>query len=112
MNNAVIGGSGAYILLKESRYTKRLSPIKTPFGMSQPIFVIKKGNIEFLFLSRHGIKGYDINATSVNYRANIYALKKLNVERILSWSGPGAIDRRLKIGQYVLPHDIIDETKN
>ena len=113
MNNAVIGGSGAWTLLKENKYyIKKIAPIKTPFGMSQPIFVIKKCNIEFLFLSRHGLKGYEINAPSVNYRANIYALKELNVERILSWSGPGAIDRRLKIGQYVLPHDVIDETKN
>ena len=113
MNNAVIGGSGAWTLLKENKYSiKNIAPLKTPFGMSQPIFVIKKAGLKFLFLSRHGLKGYEINAPSVNYRANIYALKELNVERLLSWSGPGAIDRSLKIGQYVLPHDVIDETKN
>jgi 5'-methylthioadenosine phosphorylase len=48
----------------------------------------------------------------VNYRANIWALKELGVTRIISWSGPGAIDTGLPIGQFVVPGDLIDETKS
>jgi 5'-methylthioadenosine phosphorylase len=65
----------------------------------------------FLFLPRHGETGYEVAAPWVNYRANIYALKEQGVTRLLAWSGPGAIDNTLKIGEYVLPDDLIDDTR-
>ncbi len=109
---AVIGGSGAYTLLQNGSFTgQRIGPISTPFGESQPIHRFAASDAEFLFLSRHGEKGYQIAAPSVNYRANVWALKELGTARIISWSGPGAIDDSLAIGQYVLPDDLIDETK-
>lgn len=113
IKNAVIGGSKAYTLLNENKIIgERIGNVQTPFGKSQVIFLVKWDDIEFLFLTRHGEKDYELNASSVNYRANIYALKELGVERILAWSGPGAINENLESGQYLLPNDLIDETKN
>ncbi len=109
---AVIGGSGAYDLLKGGEVAgERLGAVKTPYGPSQPVFRVSTADSEFLFLSRHGEKGYSISAPFVNYRANIYALKELGAECVLSWSGPGAIDLSLQPGQLVLPDDILDETR-
>lgn len=109
---AVIGGSEAYELLKNGAIKgTRLGEKDTPFGPSQPIFRIKTASSEFLFLSRHGEKGYELSAPYVNYRANIFALKDMDVKRIIAWSGPGAINRRYAIGQYVVVDDVLDETR-
>lgn len=86
--------------------------IKTPFGESGIIYIIKVGDsLPIAFLSRHGEGGYRITAPYVNYRANIWALKEIGVERILSWSGPGAINKDLHPGNLVIPDDLIDMTK-
>ena len=102
---AVIGGSQAYDLILSG---EEISPVETPFGDSQPVFRLRNGT---LFMSRHGTAKYSIAAPWVNYRANIWALKELDTTHIVSWSGPGAIDETLEIGQFVIPDDIIDETK-
>jgi len=109
---AVIAGSGAHTVLKaKAQHFKRLGPAPTPFGLSAPIYRARLVETHFLFLPRHGETGYEIAAPWVNYRANIYALKEHGVSRIIAWSGPGAIDNSLNIGEYVLPHDLIDETR-
>lgn len=109
---AGIGGSQAYDLLKKGTISgKRLGEIVTPFGFSQPIYQLCEGSTDFYFLSRHGEKGYTFTATYVNYRANIYALKELGVKQVISWSGPGAINTKYRIGEYVIIDDLIDETK-
>lgn len=108
---AVIGGSQAYRFLTGNVHKENLGPIDTPFGESQPIFLFSGPERRFLFLSRHGVKGYYIAASFVNYRANIYALKNLGVKSIVSWSGPGAISTDYKIGQFVIVDDVIDETR-
>jgi 5'-methylthioadenosine phosphorylase len=110
---AIIGGSEAYNLLTSDKLNgERIGPIETPFGASQAIFKIERSNNNsFLFLSRHGEKGYSKTAPYVNYRANIYALKEQGVKQIVSWSGPGAINTKYNIGQYVVVDDLIDETK-
>jgi len=109
---AIIGGSQAYRLLETKKLAgERIPPIKTPFGESQPIFRLSLGGQDVLFMSRHGERTYSVAAPWVNYRANIWALKELDVGRIVSWSGPGAIDESLQVGQFVLPDDLIDETK-
>jgi len=109
---ALIGGSGAHTLLaSHGPQMTRLGPLPTPFGLSAPLYQVGLRQVRFLFLPRHGESGYEIAAPWVNYRANIYALREQGVSRILSWSGPGAIDNSLKIGEYVLPDDLIDETK-
>ena len=111
---AVIGGSGAYDLLtKESLgKEKKCQSIDTPYGESTPIHHFSIDGLEFLFLSRHGEIDYSITAPFVNYRANIYALKECGVQRIIAWSGPGIINPAFEPGDFVVPHDIIDETKN
>jgi 5'-methylthioadenosine phosphorylase len=118
---AIIGGSGAYDLLKKEGFGVDLECRKviTPFGESAPIHrfkfpVLIEGreiNLSFLFMSRHGENGYEISAPFVNYRANIWALKEYGAERIISWSGPGIINKRYSVGDFALPDDIIDETK-
>jgi 5'-methylthioadenosine phosphorylase len=109
---AVIGGSEAHSLLAKGYLpAEPLGAQSTPFGPSQPIFRVSHGQLEFLFLPRQGEKGYSLAPSWINYRANIYALKDLGVERIVSWSGPGAIKASYAIGQFVLPHDVIDETR-
>ena len=110
---AVIGGSGAYRFLAEKGLGEEtaLATLKTPFGPSAPIHRFTLGDLEFLFLSRHGETDYSITAPFVNYRANIYALKECGVERIVSWSGPGIINTVFRPGEFVVPHDLIDETR-
>jgi len=108
---AVIGGSGAYDLLAGALgVTNTIGRRETPFGPSAPAHVLSLGGRELLFMSRHGERGYHTTARFVNYRANVYALRDLGALRVLAWSGPGAIDASLKIGQYVVPDDVLDET--
>lgn len=83
----------------------------TPFGQSHRIRLYKRAEKVFGVIFRHGVEGYDITAPYVNYRANIYAAKKLGCKRIFSWTGPGAITEAYEIGDIVIPHDIIDFTK-
>ena len=110
---AVIGGSGAYHLLQSGALGEEIEcrSLKTPFGDSAPIHLFSQGKFRWLFLSRHGEEDYSVTAPYVNYRANIYALKECGAERILSWSGPGIINPAFRPGDFVLPQDIIDETR-
>ncbi len=111
---AVIGGSGAYHLLTGQALGKEkgCEVLETPYGESAPIHRFSFESMEFLFLSRHGETDYSLTAPFVNYRANIHALKQCGVERVISWSGPGIINTVFKPGDFVVPHDIIDETRN
>jgi len=109
----IIGGSGAYFIEKEllGKFIKTLL-VKTPFGEASPIHIFEQSSRRFGFLSRHGEKGYELTAPFVNYRANIYAAKTVGVKRILAWTGPGGVSKSLKPGDFVIPSDIIDFTKN
>ena len=111
---AVIGGSGAYHLLADQVLgkEKKCLSLDTPYGVSAPIHHFISDDLEFLFLSRHGETDYSLTAPFVNYRANIHALKECGVRRIIAWSGPGIINTAFKPGDFVVPHDIIDETRN
>ncbi|HUU29711.1 MAG TPA: MTAP family purine nucleoside phosphorylase [archaeon] len=111
---AVVGGSGAcQLALSRIGRTAAELRLDTPFGKAAPIQLLHPKGMEgsIAFLSRHGSPGYRITAPDVNYRANIWALKEIGTTRIISWSGPGAIDRRFKPGDYVLPDDLIDLTR-
>jgi len=109
----LLGGSGAYALPKGT-LGERLSSrrVRTPFGLSNPVHLCEKAGFRFLFLSRHGETGYGRTAPYVNYRANIYAAKSLGVTRIVAWTGPGAIARKFRPGDLVLPDDLLDFTRN
>lgn len=110
---AIIGGSGAYDLFGSDllRHPETARETLTPFGVSPPIKKYSTGGISFYFISRHGEDGYKVAAPFVNYRAIIWALKELGVERIISWSGPGIINPSFEVASYAVPHDIIDQTR-
>jgi len=107
----VIGGSQAYTLVKEEKFSgERIGPLRTPFGSSQPVYRIKNGETQFLLLSRHGENRYCLTPTFVNYRANIFALKEIGATHIIAWSGPGSFSKDLPPGSFVIVDDIIDNT--
>jgi 5'-methylthioadenosine phosphorylase len=109
---ALIGGSGALELLREYQHNcKRLGPAPTPFGLSAVLYRVRIQDAHFVFLPRHGEFGHELAAPWVNYRANIYALREQGVFRVFAWSGSAAINLSLSVGQYVLPHDLIDDTR-
>jgi 5'-methylthioadenosine phosphorylase len=105
---AVIGGSGLYAMpgLRDSREYK----LDTPFGKpSAPIVVGTLEGLRVAFLARHGI-GHHITPSEVPYRANIYALKSLGVQRIISISACGSLKEELPPGHIVIPDQIYDNT--
>lgn len=108
---ACIGGRAAYELVSRGAFAaQRLGPQLTPFGQSQPIYRCESNGGEFLLLCRHGEAGYDVTPNLINYRANIYALKDLDTEAIVSWSETRAISHNFTIGEFVIVDDLIDET--
>jgi 5'-methylthioadenosine phosphorylase len=104
----VIGGSGLYDI-KGLKGVKEVN-IDTPFG--KPSDVITLGKLEGMdiaFLPRHG-RGHRLTPSEVPYRANIYALKSLGVEWIISVNAVGGLKFKFKPGQLVIPDQIIDRT--
>src|SRR5512147_32339 len=105
---AIIGGSGLYEMpgLRETHEHQ----IDTPFGKpSAPIVVGTLEGQRVAFLARHGI-GHHITPSEVPYRANIYALKSLGVQRIVSISACGSLQEELAPGHIVIPDQIYDNT--
>ena len=85
--------------------------VDTPFGKpSAPIVVGDAFRQGVAFLARHGI-GHHISPSEVNYRANIYALKKLGVNRVVSISACGSLREELAPGHIVIPDQIFDFTR-
>jgi 5'-methylthioadenosine phosphorylase len=106
---AIIGGSGFYEM-PDLKDTEKVE-ISTPFGEpSSPIFIGDLGKLRIAFLARHG-EGHFITPTEVNYRANIYALKSLGVERILSISACGSLRDDYAPGDIVIPDQLFDFTR-
>ena len=107
---AIIGGSGLYGM-SGLEDTKEYD-LDTPFGKpSAPIVAGTLEGIRIAFLARHGI-GHHIMPTKVPYRANIYALKSLGVERVISISACGSLREEYTPGHIVIPDDIFDFTKD
>jgi 5'-methylthioadenosine phosphorylase len=106
---AIIGGSGFEKFDGFQTVEKLL--VETPFGMaSSGLKKVKIGEHEALFLSRHG-EHHELLPTEVNYRANIYALKKYGAKAILSFSAVGSLRKEFKPGDMVLTTQYIDRTK-
>jgi 5'-methylthioadenosine phosphorylase len=104
----VIGGSGLYQMTGLQRI--REIEVKTPFGKPSDKFI--KGrldNIELVFLPRHG-RGHYWLPTEINFRANIYGMKKLGVERIISVSAVGSLQKEIAPGDLIVPDQFIDRT--
>jgi 5'-methylthioadenosine phosphorylase len=107
---AIIGGSGLYHMagLQDAKEHH----VDTPFGKpSAPIVVGSLDGTRIAFLARHGI-GHHITPTEVPYRANIYALKSLGVERVISISACGSLREDYAPGHIVFPDNIFDFTKD
>jgi len=104
----VIGGSGLYEMegftdIEEVR-------LETPFGEPSDVFIT--GTLDgtpMVFLPRHG-KGHRLLPTEVNFRANIYGMKKLGVERIISVSAVGSMREEIVPGHIVIPDQFFDRT--
>ena len=104
----IIGGSGLYSMPGLSN--TREERISTPFGEPSDAFVL--GDLEgrkVVFLARHG-RGHKLLPSELNFRANIYALKTLGVERILSVSAVGSLKEEHKPTDFVVPDQFIDRT--
>src|SRR5512145_1561352 len=105
---AVIGGSGLYEM--PGLRATREHQIETPFGKtSAPIVVGTLEGQRVAFLARHGI-GHHITPSEVPYRANIYALKSLGVQRIVGISACGSLQEEYAPGHIVIPDQIYDNT--
>jgi 5'-methylthioadenosine phosphorylase len=105
---AIIGGSGLYEMpgLTDTHDYN----ITTPFGKtSAPVVVGTLEGERVAFLARHGI-GHHITPSEVPYRANIYALKSLSAERIVSISACGSLQEEFAPGHIVIPDQIYDNT--
>jgi len=103
---AIIGGTGFDRLFNDSEQTS----VETPYGTVQALFPSKIENKRVTFLPRHGVD-HSVPPHKVNYRAHIFALHKIGVERILATNAVGAINRDLEPGETVVPNDFIDFTK-
>ncbi len=104
----IIGGSGLYAMPGLTAiYQEQVS---TPFGEpSDPIVFGKLDGRQVAFLARHG-KGHRLLPTELNFRANIYALKSVGVEQILSVSAVGSLKEEHKPTDFVIPDQFIDRT--
>ena len=106
---AVIGGSGVYDI--EALTDVDEQHISTPFGdPSDAIVIGTLSGVRIAFLPRHG-RGHRLTPTEVPYRANIWALKSLGVERIISISACGSMKEKYQPRHIVIPDQIYDNTK-
>lgn len=104
----VIGGSGLYQM--EGLAPVREAEVKTPFGKPSDKYIRGRlGDTELVFLPRHG-KGHRWLPTEINFRANIFGMKKLGVERIISISAVGSLREEIAPGDLVVPDQFIDRT--
>lgn len=105
----IIGGSGVYQI--ESLTSVQEVKVKTPFGdPSDAIMLGTLNGVRLAFLPRHG-RGHRISPTEVNSRANIFALKTLGVERIVSVTACGSLREDYAPRHIVIPDQIFDHTR-
>ena len=105
----IIGGSGLYEL--EGLEDIEFLNISTPWGdPSDRLVKGVYGNVELIFLPRHAV-GHKITPSEINYRANIYAMKMLEVDWIISVSAVGSMKKEIAPGHIVIPSQFIDFTR-
>ncbi len=107
---AFIGGSGIYSIPGLTNVEEH--ELVTPFGKpSAPVITGVLENKKIAFLARHGLD-HQISPSEVNYRANIYALKSLGVEQIVSISAAGSLREDYKPGEMAIPDQLFDFTRD
>ncbi len=106
----VIGGSGLY-QMKGLEIIEQVA-VKTPFGPpSADVVIGELAGSRLAFLPRHGL-GHAIPPSEINFRANIFAMKKLGVEHIISVSAVGSMKEEIVPGHIVIPDQFIDWTRH
>ena len=103
---AIIGGSGVKSLVKGEQKV-----VGTPFGPTPKLTVGEVKGRPVVFLPRHG-EGHTVPPHKVNYRASLWGLGNLGVERIIATNAVGSIDPKLAPGEIVVPVDLVDFTKS
>ncbi len=104
----IIGGSGLYEI--EGLTDIEEVSFYTPFGAPSDSFVTGRlGDVRLVFLPRHG-RGHRLLPSELPYRANIYGMKKLGVQRIISVSAVGSMKEAIEPGHIVIPDQFIDHT--
>lgn len=106
----IIGGSGLYEM--DGFEGAREVVLETPFGAPSDAFVTGRlEGREVVFLSRHG-RGHRVNPSEINYRANLWGLRKLGVEFVVAVSACGSLKEDIRPGDFVVIDQHIDRTKN
>ena len=104
----IIGGSGLYKM--EGFENAKWKKIKTTWGVpSDEILLAKLGSEDICFIPRHS-RGHKINPSNINFRANIDAMKQLDVTDIISVSAVGSLKENLEPGKFVIVDQFIDRT--
>lgn len=104
----IIGGSGFYRI--EGTKNLKSVAVKTPFGFPSDLFFTGSlAGQDVVFLARHG-RGHKIMPTEINYCANIYGMKKLGVDRIISVSACGSLRKDIQPMDIVIPDQFVDRT--
>lgn len=103
---AIVGGTGLGDLLQ---YSEQIQ-VGTPYGLPPPISLGKINGRRVAFLPRHD-SHHSVPPHKINYKANVYALHKIGIERIVATNAVGAINLDYKPGDLVVPNDLIDFTK-
>ena len=105
----IIGGSGLYAM--PGFEAQEDAVIETPFGSPSDNYVLGSlAGRRVAFLARHG-RGHRLAPSELNYRANIYGMKKLGVERIISLSAVGSLKEELRPLDFVIPEQFFDRTR-
>ncbi len=105
----IIGGSGIYNI--DTVKVIKEHEVKTPFGEpSDKVLELEVNGHNFYFLPRHG-RGHAIAPSDINYRANIYAMKLMGVDTLVSISAVGSLKEEHAPTHFVLPSQFIDWTK-
>lgn len=105
----IIGGSGLY-QMPELQNVREFA-VETPFGMPSDAFILGElDGVTVAFLPRHG-RGHRLLPSEIPFRANIYAMKLLGVEYILSVSAVGSLQEKYKPTDMVIPNQFFDRTR-
>ncbi|MDP3623811.1 MAG: S-methyl-5'-thioadenosine phosphorylase [Methanobacteriaceae archaeon] len=105
----IIGGTGVYEITDQAHDVEK-KVLKTPYGDSPEISLFKLHDRDIAFIPRHA-EGHDYPPHMINYRANIWALKKIGVKQIIATNAVGSLQKSIQPGDFVIPHDFLDFTK-